>query len=105
MIKAFLALCAAYGLSGCATTRVDLLKQGTVKVEVTSDGGGTIMPVFVYQSSNTITIAGDIRNIPRSTHTGHISIEVIGPDGFSLAKTETHVSTERGGHNRGQATP
>ena len=88
----FLALFILGALTGCSSTRVDLLRQGTVRVETSSESRGSIMPVFVYQTDQAMVITGDIRHIPRNTHEGRVAIEVIGPDGSRWAQQTASVT-------------
>ena len=89
--KALAALFVLYSLTGCQTTRVDLLRKGTVHLETISEGRSSITSVFVYQTDRTMTVTGEIRNLSRNTRTGYVLVEVLGPDGAYWAQKNVPV--------------
>jgi hypothetical protein len=80
------------GISGCTTDRVDLLANGTAELRISDEDRRVMAPIFVYQSSNTLMIAGDVRHVvPHGARTDSVLIEMLDPEGSCLVKTQTPV--------------
>ncbi|NLD38554.1 MAG: hypothetical protein GX654_16970 [Desulfatiglans sp.] len=71
----------------CASTKVNLLNNKSVKLEKVSDQGVRIMKVFVHKENDEMQISGIVKNtsfVPVTS--GHVDIAVISPEGVILQK-------------------
>ncbi len=72
--------------SSCAFNRVDLVKDGTVKLEVMPSEDEYITNAYVYREGDVLKVGGHVRSgktVPMLKG-GHVDVEIIGPDGQVL---------------------
>ena len=78
-------------LSGCTSSRINLVRNGTVSVErLRSKGNVYISGVFVYQEGDELMVSGKAK--PRSRHlptSGHVDIAILSPKGEVIGKAST----------------
>ncbi|MHC4478221.1 MAG: hypothetical protein ACYTEL_21495 [Planctomycetota bacterium] len=79
------------GISGCATDRVDLVKEGIVSVQTVPSKKVKILWTDVYQDGGDTVVYGALQ---RRSHTSyplstHVDIGIISPDGTTLHEIRT----------------
>ncbi|MDO9542148.1 MAG: hypothetical protein Q7J98_07480 [Kiritimatiellia bacterium] len=73
---------------GCATTRTDLARNGTVRIEKIDSHmiGGHIGSVSVYQDDGNVKMEGRLKGVPLNARAGDVEIEILDSDGKVLKK-------------------
>lgn len=82
-------------LSGlaCASNRVNLLKDGNIKLERVSSKSYYISHVGVYQNDDELEVHGNVkRRAHSSTEKGHVDIAIVSPDGENLKEISTNYT-------------
>jgi len=76
---------------GCASKKIDLVKNGIVSVEKIYTKGIYISQVSIYQDNNDLIISGWVKrgNIS-SVGSGHINIIIIDPNGQIVKQLSTY---------------
>ncbi len=76
-------------VNGCATTRVDLVKEGSVTIIPLQTAKTRVPSAHVYRGNGDITISGNIAFRPpyRGNRQGHVDITILNPDDSILMKT------------------
>lgn len=75
----------------CASKRINLIKNGTRKLEIIPSRGIHISKVYVIQEGDRLLIKGTVKR--RSSYnvgSGHIDISIISPEGEVLEKASTN---------------
>ena len=71
----------------CASNRVNLLKNGTTKLEIIPSGRINISSVYVIQDGDKLVIKGTVKRRSSSlAGSGHIDISIISPEGEVFEK-------------------
>lgn len=78
-------------ISGCATSRIDLVDEGVVSVENTPSRKARILWTNVYQDGDDLVVYGVVqrRNLSSYPIKIHVDISVSSPDGKVLHKART----------------
>jgi len=81
----------AMGISGCASTRLDLTENEAIKVERVPAKGYYISRAFVYRDGDEIIIGGWIkRRNTSSSSKGHVDMAIFGPEGELIQQISTN---------------
>lgn len=76
-------------LTGCASNRVNLVDNGTVRVERVNSQRTTISKIYVYQERNALVISGRVKRNSSSAIAGggHVDITVLDQDEQPIKNT------------------
>ena len=81
-------------LFGCISSRINLVRNGTVSVErLQSKGNVYLSGVLVYQEGDELVVSGKAK--PRNRHlptSGHVDIAILSPKGEVIGKQSTSYS-------------
>jgi hypothetical protein len=85
-------------ISACASGMVNLVTDGTVKLETVSSRAIHFERVAIYASDTGLVVSGELhkRHHGRGPISGHIDIQVVASDGAILATT--NIKYYRGSH-------
>ncbi|MBW1852732.1 MAG: hypothetical protein JRJ15_15185 [Deltaproteobacteria bacterium] len=84
VVSVSMAVCA------CASKRVNLLKDGTIKLERVPSRGYYISSVYVNQNGDELVITGRVKRRSRAgSGSGHVDIAVVSADGDVLEQIST----------------
>ena len=74
----------------CASNRVNLLKNGTTKLEIIPSRGIYISRVYVIQDGDKLVIKGTVKRRSSSrAGSGHVDISIVSPEGEVFEKVST----------------
>ena len=79
-------------LSGCASSRTNLVKNGMVSVErLPSKGNAHIFKVYVYQEGDELVVSGRVTRRFKYllSSQGHVDIAILSPKGEVIGKAST----------------
>ena len=75
---------------GCASNRVNLLKDGTVELERIPSKGYYISYVNIYQNRDALVVYGHVKRRSRvGDSSGHVDIAIVSPNGKVLEQIST----------------
>jgi len=82
--------------SGCASNRVNPVKNGTLQVERITPNGVYFSKEFIYEEDGRIVISGTVksRNLNK-IRGGHVDIAILSPKGDIIQQSNTVVGTGR----------
>lgn len=74
--------------SGCATNRLNLVKDGTVFVEIVPTRNEYITRTSIYQDNGEVLITGNVgtHRLPVFANGGHVDGVILAPDGSVIKK-------------------
>lgn len=82
--------------SGCASNRVNTVKNGTLQVERTAPNGVYFSKGYIYEEDGRLVISGTVksRNLNK-IRGGHVDIAIVSPKGDIIQQSSTVVKTGR----------
>jgi len=76
-------------VTGCTTTGKDLVRDDIVNIEQVSSTYATVTRTSVVQEGPDVVISGEVQRRASVWNllSGHVNVEIVGPDGQVLKKT------------------